>query len=161
MGRTSTTRWLAVARIVVLGASLSFGHAAEGWTDGPASVVDRFVQAWNGHDMDAFATVFTDNASWVPVAEQRLEGRTSIVADLRRAHESWAKTVTLAVSDSPVVRLLRPDVAVILCHIGYPNKDGKLSSPGNALMIIAVRQSNEWRITAGQITKPKPGEAPR
>ena len=159
MGPTSTARRYAVAGILVLGASLSLGHPAQGRTDGPESVVDRFVRAWNAHDMDAFATLFTDDASWVPVAEQRLEGRTNIVGDLRRAHESWAKVVTLAVSGKPVVRLLRPDVGVILCHLGYPGKDGKLSSPGNALMIIAVRQSNEWRIAAGQITKPKPVEA--
>ena len=113
------------------------------------------------HDMDAFAALFTQDASWVPVAEQRLEGRTNIIADLQRAHESWAKTVTIGVSGQPVVRFLRPDVGVILCHVGYPDSGGKMSRPGNALMIIATRESNEWRIAAGQITKPKPVESPR
>jgi uncharacterized protein (TIGR02246 family) len=161
MRRLRTTVRQAAASILLLGTLLPAAQADEVRTNGPESVIERFVLAWNAHDMNAFATLFTDDASWVPVAEQRLEGRTNIVADLQRAHESWARTVSVAISGKPNIRLLRPDVGVILCHVGYPDTDGALSRPGNALMIIAVKESNEWRIAAGQITKPKRVSPPR
>jgi uncharacterized protein (TIGR02246 family) len=158
MTRSGSAGCSVMGTLSLLAAFLSVGPPSARPADdsGPGSVVDRFVLAWNRHDMNGFANLFTADAYWVPVAEQRLEGRVNIVEDLRRAHETWAKTVPVAVSGAPVVRLLRPDVAVILCHLGYPEKDGAMSGPGNALMILTVREPNEWRIAAGQMTKPRP-----
>lgn len=50
-------------------------------------LIDRFVRAWNSHDMQAFEALFAADATWVPTFDARDEGRDAIVADLRTAHE--------------------------------------------------------------------------
>lgn len=128
--------------------------------DNPSAVADRFVAAWNSHDKNEFAPLFTENAYWVPVVDARLDGRKDIVADLEKAHETWARSTTMGASDV-VVRHLSPDIAVVLLHAGFLNKDGKLTVPSNALLLVVVKQAEEWRIAAGQLTKPGSTKMPQ
>ena len=124
-------------------------------TAGPESLADRFVQAWNTHDTSAFKELFVPNAYWVPTVDSRLDGRDNILADLGKAHETWAKTTTMGVSRGSVSsRLVQPDVAVVLFHTGFRQADGTLTTPGNAVLLVVVKQSDGWKIAAGQITKP-------
>jgi uncharacterized protein (TIGR02246 family) len=119
---------------------------------GPESVVEAFVAAWNGHDIEAFDRLFVDNAIWVPVAEARVEGRAAIVADFEEIHTTWAATTTVTASDI-TVRQVRPDVAVVFYHARY--LDGGVVVPGvdRAMIVIAVFAHDRWRIAAGQVTK--------
>lgn len=150
-------------RLVVC-AALLFGafmaQAAE--HVGPESLADRFVQAWNTHDAEAFKELFTSDAYWVPGVESRLDGRDSILSDLGKAHETWAKATTMGVIGGSVSsRLVHPDVAVVLFHTGFRQPDGTLTTPGNALLLVAVKQPDGWRISAGQLTKPGSTVKPR
>jgi len=45
----------------------------------PETLADSFLAAWNSHAPKAFDALFTDDAVWVPVAEERTEGRAAIV----------------------------------------------------------------------------------
>jgi uncharacterized protein (TIGR02246 family) len=129
-------------------------------THSPDAVAAGFVQAWNSHDKNEFTRLFIENAYWVPAVDVRLDGREKIVADLGKAHQTWAKETTMGASDM-VVRPLRPDVAVVLFHAGFLDKDGKLMAPGNALLLVVVKQAEGWRIAAGQLTKPGSTNMPR
>jgi uncharacterized protein (TIGR02246 family) len=102
--------------------------------------------------MKAFDGLFTEDADWVTTYDTRDEGRASIVGDLKKAHESWAKAATV-VSSKISVRLLRPDVAVV--HFNALTSVGNERPPvGRTMLFVAVKQADGWRIAAGQITKP-------
>ena len=122
----------------------------------PDALVENFVKAWNSHSAKAFDRLFTDDAIWVPVAEARVEGRGNIVKDLGEIHATWAKATTV-VQSGREVRTLRPDCAVILFHAGYLDDHGqKVEGVDRAMLIVAVKGSDGWRISVGQITKQSP-----
>ena len=126
---------------------------------GPEDIAMAFVQAWNSHDKGQFAHLFIANAYWVPGVGTRLDGREAIVNDLGLAHTTWAKSTTMKASDV-VVRQLSPDVAVVLFNVPFLAKDGKAAEPGNALIIVTVKESEGWRIAVGQLTKPGQTKSP-
>ncbi|MCP6423700.1 SgcJ/EcaC family oxidoreductase, partial [Klebsiella pneumoniae] len=74
-----------------------------------------FVAAWNAHDPKAFERLYTADAVWVPVAEERTRGRPAIVAEFAKIHtgEGWARRTTIGRKGTAEVRMLRPDVATI------------------------------------------------
>jgi uncharacterized protein (TIGR02246 family) len=126
---------------------------------GPEDIAMAFVKAWNLHDKGQFAHLFIANAYWVPGVGTRLDGREAIVNDLGLAHTTWAKSTTMKASDV-VVRQLSPDVAVVLFNVPFLAKDGKPAEPGNALIIVTVKESEGWRIAVGQLTKPGQTKSP-
>lgn len=126
----------------------------------PAALVDDFVKAWNSHDGNAFARIFTDDATFVPLAEVRVEGRSEIVKGLTELHmNQWAKTTTVHPS-AIEVRTLRPDVAVVLFHLGLTgilDEQGKeRAGQDRAMVVVAVKQPDGWRIAVSQMTKQSP-----
>lgn len=158
MENRHTRRLFRLAATLCLALAAATAVASE--ADSPEAVATGFVQAWNSHQADNFAALFTDDAAWVPVVEQRLEGRARILADLDQAHTSWAKATTLRASDI-AVRPLGRDVAVVLLRAPFLDRDGAPVEPGNALLLVVVRQGAHWRITAGQLTKPGHTRLPR
>jgi uncharacterized protein (TIGR02246 family) len=126
------------------------------------SLADRFVQAWNTHDTSVFKKLFVASAYWVPTVDSRLDGRDNILADLGKAHETWARTTTMGINSGSIsTRFVHPDVAVVLFQAGFRQADGTLTTPGNAVLLVAVKQSDGWQIAAGQITKPGSTIKPR
>lgn len=150
---------LAAALLTTLWAARPVAGAAPPQGTSPETLMDGFVEAWNSHDMKAFGRLLTEDAYWVPVVDVRLEGRANIVADLSKAHRAWAGTTTVAASDT-VVRTIRPDVAVVLSHVGFVGKGGQVAKPPNALLLVTVKQADGWRIAAGQLTKPGSTQMP-
>lgn len=125
-------------------------HGAD--SEAPDALVDAFVRAWNSHDMEAFARLFTVDATWVPTFDVRDEGREAIVADLRTAHENWAKTSTLT-ANKTAVKVLRPDVATVQFNV-LVTVNGSGQPLGRTLLLVASKQDDGWKINAGQLTKP-------
>jgi uncharacterized protein (TIGR02246 family) len=122
----------------------------------PKALVEDFVKAWNSHDKKAWGSLFTNDAIWVIVAEDRLEGRSNIVEDWEKAHTTWAKNTSI-VQSAVEVRKVSRDAAVILFRAGFLDKQGKLIPDSNrAMLVVAMKQSDGWRITAGQLAHPSP-----
>jgi uncharacterized protein (TIGR02246 family) len=94
----------------------ALAHAA-----GPEDLPNRFVAAWNAHDLKAFEGLYTTDAVWVPVAEERTEGRDAILSEFAKIHTGggWAMKTTIASKDTPEVHLLRPDVATVFFHMDF------------------------------------------
>jgi len=121
----------------------------------PDILPDRFVAAWNSHDPKAFESLYTADAVWVPVAEERTEGRAAITAAFASIHtgKGWATATTIARRDRPEVHVLTPDVATIFFHMDFL-KDGKpIAGLERAMILVAVRSRGGWRVAAGQLTK--------
>ncbi len=142
---------LPLALLLSLGPAIA--HAA-----GPESLPDRFIAAWNAHDPKAFEALYTQDAVWVPIAEERTEGRTAITSEFAKIHTGggWAMRVTIAKKEVPEVHLVRPDVATIFFHLDFL-MDGK-PVPGlqRALILVASETKGDWKIAAGQLTKESP-----
>lgn len=121
-------------------------------------MADSFISAWNKHDPKAFEALYTPDAVWVPVAEERTEGRNAIVAEFAKIHTGggWALRTTIARKDVPEVHSLRPDVATIFFHMDF--LDGGKPVPGlqRAMVLVVVRDHGAWKIAAGQLTKESP-----
>lgn len=121
----------------------------------PESLTDRFIAAWNHHDPKAFAGLYTRDAVWVPVAEERTEGRDAIVAEFAKVHtgDGWAVKTTIAKKDVPEVHMLRPGVATIFFHMDFVQNGKPVAGLQRAMILVAVREEDGWKIAAGQLTK--------
>jgi len=126
----------------------------------PQATVNDFVNAWNTHDGKAFDRLFTDDITFVSVAEMRDEGRTDVVKGFTYIHTAgWAKNTTL-LPNAIKVQTLRPDVAVVLFHTslaGRLDEQGKrMPDVDRAMVFVTVKQTDGWRVAVGQVTKPSP-----
>lgn len=121
----------------------------------PAALPDGFVAAWNTHDPKAFERLYTAEAVWVPVAEERTRGRDAIVAEFAKIHtgEGWAVHTTIALKGAAEVRMLRPDVATLFFHMDFLSDGQPVPGLQRALMLVATREGGDWKIAAGQLTK--------
>ena len=122
----------------------------------PQEIPQEFVTIWNSHEASGFEHFFTEDAVWVPVAETRDEGRENIVKDLMVAHTSWAKKTRIQLDESiPVtVRFVRPEVATIFFRMKFLDQQNQpIAGLERAMVVVAVKDSNEWKVSAGQLTK--------
>ena len=128
-------------------------------TVGPEALVDGFVRGFNTHDAKAFGSLFTEDADWVSVAGIRVKGRAKIQAEHEEAFTTFFKTTTLA-STGTEVRLVRPEVAVLHFNwelAGQLDPEGKPRGTRRGIItIVAVKQADGWRISAGQNTNALP-----
>lgn len=143
-------------RRIALAAALlcapALAHAA-----GPETLPDRFVAAWNAHDPKAFEALYTADAVWVPVAEERTEGRAAIVSEFAKVHVGgWAAKTTITLKDKPEVHMLRPDVATLFFHMDFLMNGQPVAGLQRALILVATSEKGEWKVAAGQLTKESP-----
>jgi uncharacterized protein (TIGR02246 family) len=119
------------------------------------AVVQRFVDDWNSHDMNALASVFSEDADFVNVIGQRWIGREAIKEANAAYHATMFKSSKLSVQDISV-RFLKPDVAVLRC---IPKLSGQLDAASNILpprytmlTFIMMKAGDEWIVVDAQNT---------
>ncbi len=121
----------------------------------PDILVKGLVQAWNAHDMKAFANLYTEDADFVNVAGAWWKGRAEIQAKHEDSHATRFKTTTL-VATGTAVRLPRADVAVIHFRwelTGEVDREGRPVPPRRGVMqIVGTKQAEGWRIISSQNT---------
>ncbi len=77
-----------------------------------SSVVSRFIEAWNSHDMKAFANLFAEDADFVNVIGLWWKGRSDIQKQHELLHATRMKDTQLT-STGVSIRRLDPDYAII------------------------------------------------
>jgi uncharacterized protein (TIGR02246 family) len=77
---------------------------------GVNAVVHEFEDAWNRHDMDAFAILFATDADFVNVIGMRWVGRDAIKQHHAASHATIFKSSTLKIGET-TLRFLKADVA--------------------------------------------------
>lgn len=95
--------------LVCLLSPLAFGQAQSSDVD---AVAERFVRAWNDHDVEAFGRLFAVDADWVTASGGHVKGRHDIQEYLTHEHATWAKTTTMKAMDTRV-RRISEDMAVV------------------------------------------------
>ena len=142
--------------IIPLLVSALFAVTSASQSATPVAVVDDFLKAWNSHDANAFNRLFTEDAILVPVAETRVVGHADVVKEFEQIHTTWAKKTTI-IARNIKVQSVRPDVAVILFHAKFVQDAKEFPALDRAMMMVAVKQADGWRIAAGQVTKQHEG----
>lgn len=154
----------AIAATMLL--SLSSHASPVSATDASAirAVIDRQMDAWNRHDMDAFVADTTPDVDWVNIVGMHWEGRETV----RRAHAVLHRGIfahsRLLPPESLELREIAPSVvvAVSISRIegagplpsGKPYPDG-----GNILTLVFVKTDTGWRIAHAHNTPIDPNGA--
>ncbi len=119
------------------------------------AVAAGFVDAWNRHDMKAFAALFADDADFVNVIGLWWRGRAEIQREHEALHATRMKHSHLA-ADETAIRFLCPDVAVV--HVrweltGDTGLEGKPLPPRKGVLTHVVEKvGGQWLITSSQNT---------
>jgi len=142
--------------IILLFVSVLFAATSAAQSATPVAVVDDFLKAWNSHDANAFDRLFTKDAIWVPVAETRVVGHSDVIKEFEQIHTKWAKKTTIIARDIKA-QSIRPDVAVILFHGKFVQDAKEVPALDRAMIMVAVKQADGWRVAAGQVTKQHEG----
>ena len=142
--------------IIPLFVSVLFAATSAAQSATPVVVVDDFLKAWNSHDAKAFNRLFTKDAIWAPVAESRFVGHSDVIKEFEQIHTTWANKTTIIARDIKV-QSVRPDVAVILFHAKFVQDAKEAPALDRAVIMVAVKQADGWRIAAGQVTKQHEG----
>jgi uncharacterized protein (TIGR02246 family) len=142
--------------IILLFVSTLFAATSAAQSATPVAVVDDFLKASNSHDANPFNRLFTEDAILVPVAEIRVVGHADVIKEFEQIHTTWAKKTTI-IARNIKVQSVRPDVAVILFHPKFVQDAKEVPALDRAMMMVAVKQADGWRIAAGQVTKQHEG----
>jgi uncharacterized protein (TIGR02246 family) len=124
--------------------------------NGPGGVASELVAslaaAWNQHDMQAFGSLFHDDAAFVNVAGMYLRGREEIERAHAAAHAGPFRNSTLA-AWAGEVRCVGSEV--IIAHV-RSELHGDDRAPGQvrgALMTLVIeRRDRHWKIIAAHNT---------
>jgi uncharacterized protein (TIGR02246 family) len=129
---------------------------------GVGAVVRGFEEAWNRHDMDAFARLFAEDADFVNVIGARWIGRPAIKEAHQATHATMFKNSHLKIGETSV-RFLKPDVAVarsVWELQGHTNPAGEAQAPRRGILTnVLVKREPGWQIVVAQntdIVVPKP-----
>jgi uncharacterized protein (TIGR02246 family) len=114
------------------------------------NILKQLETAWNTSDSRAWAAHFAEDATFIHIYGGQLDGRAAIEGAHRNIFDTIYKgsrmTVTLR-----SMRLLRPDVAVVL------TRGLVLTAQGNEVdtrpTMVFVNESGKWQIVAFQNTR--------
>ena len=122
---------------------------------GVNAVVHGFEDAWNRHDMDAFAMLFATDADFVNVIGMRWIGREAIRQHHAASHATMFKTSTLRIGDT-TARFLKADVATTRSEwtlSGVTAGTGQLAPTRTGILThVLERIDGHWRIVLTQNT---------
>jgi uncharacterized protein (TIGR02246 family) len=119
------------------------------------AVVDQFVQAWNRHDMPAFAALFAEDAEFVNAIGLQWHGRAQIETAQAHNHATIFRESHL---DRVRVRqrFLTPEVAVVHATwdlAGQRRRDGQAVPPRTGVItLVLTKNDGTWAIAVFQNT---------
>ena len=113
-----------------------------------AGAVDQLLSAWNKHDAPKFAAVFTDDGDFINTRGGRVHGRKAI-ADMLTALMRQSKASNHAAQVGTDVKMVKPDVALVLSRLSVKTGTGQAGSAFATLVL--VNTSGKWRISACEI----------
>ncbi len=155
---------LALAAWLSLGVAPSLAVTGASINDdaGISAVVRGFEDAWNRHDMDAFAKLFSADADFVNVVGMRWIGRDTIRQRHAASHATMFRASTLRTGDT-TIHFLTPDVATarsVWTLSGISAENGEVAPVRTGILThVLERIDGHWMIVLTQntdIAKPGP-----
>ena len=126
----------------------------------PEQAASAFADAWNRHDMDAFASLFASDANFVNVVGMWWKNRSEIEAAHRATHETIFRDSRLTGDVSSVVQLAPGLAAVhyIWALTGAHAPDGSSAGVRKGILLLIVQEGPPgWLIKVAQNTDIVPG----
>lgn len=124
--------------------------------------VRRMEESWNRHDMNAYASLLTDDVHWVNIVGMWWQGK----QDVRAAHEAFHQTIFRGVSihvEQVSVRQVTTDIAVAVCtesKDAFTTPSGQTHPPSrDRLSLILRKMGKQWLICHGHNTEIDPAAA--
>jgi len=112
------------------------------------SIVADLEAAWNAMDGAAFAAPFANDADFVTIRGEHFRGRPAIAA----GHAAIFRTIYAGSTNDctiEVVRLLRPDVALVHVHSVVDAPHGPLEGRhGARFSMVLTKEAGGWEIAA-------------
>jgi uncharacterized protein (TIGR02246 family) len=147
--------------VVITGPLRSFGQSRD---ETEIRAVEMGLQeAWNHHDMKAWANLFTEDADFVNVAGWWWKGRAEIEKKHTEIHAYIFRDSTLTIGEVQT-KFLTPEIAVV--HVlwsltGNRNPDGSDGQPRKGIFTqVLKKQNGKWLIAAAQNTDSRPEVPP-
>jgi uncharacterized protein (TIGR02246 family) len=118
--------------------------------------ISAFEEAWNAHDMQAFAKVFLQDAEWVNAVGMHWRGRDAVMAATTLFHETFLKTNQMKL-DAVETRLLGAGYAIAVATItqdGFTAPDGAVfPKTQDRETFVLAKGPNGWLIAHGHNTR--------
>lgn len=117
------------------------------------NILQLWEDAWNSHDMHAFANLFHEDGTWILFTGEVWTGRTAI----EEGHAAVHKTIfrnSIQRERLEELTFVGPDAAVVRF---YSTLSGHEKSPDKIIrsrkFLVVTRRDGEWRIGWGQNTR--------
>jgi uncharacterized protein (TIGR02246 family) len=151
---------LSSALALALGSPMSASASPSAAEQAIRAVEARQAQAWNAHDIHAYAALFAEDADVINVLGWWWKSRAELETKLGQAHLGPFKASTLRIEDVKV-RFPAPDVAVAQVRwsmTGALTPDGNPSHvPEHGIQTqVLTRRDGVWKIAAFQNTNSVP-----
>jgi uncharacterized protein (TIGR02246 family) len=112
-------------------------------------VIAGLMQAWNAHDMHAFAEFFAGDASFINVRGSWLESSDQIEASHQAVHNSFYKD-SIAEIRPAKIRIVRPDVAVVQATWQIRGDSRRAGARDYVMTLVLRKEGEHWKILAAQ-----------
>jgi uncharacterized protein (TIGR02246 family) len=121
------------------------------------NVARQLEDAWNRHDMAAFANLFSENAVFATIGGTTLDGRAQIEKHHAMIHSSHYRDSVFKTMDVSV-RFVRPDVCImhILNEAAF---DRGTQTVRTLMLLVMTQESGTWTIAAAHNTLAGPPPA--
>lgn len=119
-------------------------------------VFSNMTQAWNRHDVRAYATTFAEDVDFVNVLGRHLRSRAELEKELTWLHGGIFRNSEIRIQETHV-RFVSPNVAVCPLHWemrGHENFPGHAFAEvrNGVLTVVLQRDTDRWLICAAQNT---------
>ncbi len=119
------------------------------------AVLTGFNDAWNRHDMDAFASFLADDCEWINVVGMHWNGKGQVVKAHRAFHATMFKDVSIHTLESEI-GWVAPGVALAVVTSkadDYTTPSGqRMTNILDRLSLVLVKRDGRWLIRAGHNT---------
>lgn len=119
------------------------------------AVVAEYGAAWNRHDMEAMAKLFTDDAHWINIVGWHWPGKAAVIAGHEAIHRAFFQETDIEITDVEI-RAIAPGVAtaVVLLKVGAftPPDGAPRPESEDRLSLVLTKRDGRWRITQGHNT---------
>lgn len=122
-------------------------------------IFERWQNAWNAHDMHAFAQLLDEDATWIVWTGLIWKGRQAIEAGHAEAHRTFFRDSSLSIEPKEI-RQVAPSVVVARLFATVTiGSAGAKSTVLEYKLIVLTRRKGVWRVLYCQTTRLTPAEA--
>ena len=121
------------------------------------AVIDRQIDAWNRHDMEAFVADTTADVDWINIVGLHWQGRDALHRAMAAQHKTIFAHSRMLAPEMVQLRTIAPDVIIAVRDsriegAGPTSRGTSYPDGGNILTLVFVKTDTGWRICHGHNT---------